>query len=1475
MLVLIVILLTAFALLNTSWAQNAIVQKVTKELSETLETEVSVGKINYRLFNTFHLNNLYVQDLNKDTLAFVQKLEADFDFWQIFKGKLLFNTIEIDKFDANLTFDLKGVSNLDFIIEKFKKPKKRDTSKPIEFNIKDIKLKDSSFRLLFREDSLQKSKTQFNGRNMFFSAINAQIAVDYLKNDSMIVHLKSFSTKEQAGLDVRNIETEVRGFNTGFRMPYLNIKLPNSELIMDSVKMEYDSIQVVKDIFRAVRWKSKIRPSYIALDDISTFYSNFKGMTSPIQLQGNLDGTISSFRVKELELQYKKSFVLKANVDMNGIPNIDETFLYADIKDFSVNKYEAQDFVSNITKQPFVLPNQLSQLGTIKYKGNISGFFSNLVAYGTVSTDAGVLKTDILVRLENQFEDLYYSGSLQSGSFNLGKLVENNLLGRANFKITTNGSKLHNKNINGTVQGKIPEIYFNNYNYTNIEVNGDYDGTGFEGTASISDPNLEASFYGLADFSKKLPVFNFDLAVENTDLNALKITPMYENAHLSFTANTNVIGNSLDNLNGFCLLDNIRFENKDRVLKMNQFLFESLVEDNNSYFSITSDYVNGSVSGKFKYSVLPTIFSSIVEEYLPAFSNSKTQIKNVGISSSDNYIDVYLIVKNTKQITEILDLPFTLDGISSVNGLIDEKGKTLLANASIPSVSFSGRNLENLNLTLNNEEEQLNLLANGDFQLNNSPFNVKLKINGRDNLLHSQIDWLNQDSIKSEGEFQFDTHFINENSAIATIINIIPTQMVIRDSIWDIHTAQINFKTDSTIDIHNLKLQNKLQHITIDGVASKNENDLLFVQMNEIDLNFILEMLKFDAIKINGLTSGMVYLNGILKQPAFEANLQIKDAHLNNSLLGDAQIHSGWDNVNEELLISGTFTEKNKTVALANGFYSLKNDSIDFIFDANQLNLGFLEKYLSSIIQNLSGRGTGLVRMFGSTKNIGFEGNALVENARAKIDFLNTTYSFTDSVYLTRKSIALKKIKIYDEEKNQGVLNGLITHDGSFKNMEYDVKIDAKNVLALNTKSTDNDYFYGKAYATGNIHIHGNEDESNIDIVAQSQPNTKVFISTGGKLITNSNEFITFIKKDTTEIVTTSTNKKHTDLHLMLQLDVQPNAEVQFIINPESGDMISGSGSGNLRLEIEPHSDMKLYGNYTIEKGNYFFSLQNLLRKQFKIEQGSTINWSGNPLDAKLNIQANYSITASLYDLMSEDILASNDRTRTSIPVECILKITDDLMHPAIAFDINLPSSDETLKLQVKNLINTDEMMNRQMIYLLLFGKFYTPDYNRNTTNAMTQTNAGLSLITNTLSGQLNNWLSQISNNVSLGVNYRTAGYGSTVSQEYEGEIMYQPNNRLIINGNFGYRDDNFAKNKIIGDLDIEYILTENAKWRLKAYNHTVDRYSLRTSPFIRGVGIVYKESFNNWNDLWREYIKSFKKDINKTEENDEENKGN
>jgi hypothetical protein len=359
----------------------------------------------------------------------------------------------------------------------------------------------------------------------------------------------------------------------------------------------------------------------------------------------------------------------------------------------------------------------------------------------------------------------------------------------------------------------------------------------------------------------------------------------------------------------------------------------------------------------------------------------------------------------------------------------------------------------------------------------------------------------------------------------------------------------------------------------------------------------------------------------------------------------------------------------------------------------------------------------------------------------------------------------------------------------------------------------------------------------------------------GGASTASDNSFIRFESPtDYTSSTPKTIDKNQFNTKVDLNLEVTNDADMQLIVDPKAGDVIAGRGTGNLRVQFDTFSDIKLYGTYTINSGFYLFTLQTIVRKDFRIDSGSTLSWTGDPFGAKVNIRAIYPLTASLSNILGSDELAASTR-RTSMPVNCILKLTDDLMTPTIKFEIDLPTADESLKQKVRNVINTKEMMDRQIAYLLVANSFYNPDQ---VTNA--NQSAISSFVTSTLSAHLNNFIQKTmqSDMLSFGFDVLQTDANDT---QYKAQVMLQPNDRIIVNSNVGYRNDNYTLNpedRYMLDVDFEYLLTESGKLRFKAYSHTIDRAQLKEAKTTQGMGFVYKEDFESFNEMWSYYWKVF-----------------
>lgn len=1453
--VLLVLLISPFILLQFSGIQNYVVDFLTKELSEKMETRIEIGRVNYKFFNNLEIRDFYMEDQQKDTLFFAAEMETGFSLTGLFKNRIIVSNLEFDRLYGNFKVDSTGRSNVDFIIKQFSK------SDSIRFDLNINKLSLRNSRIDYTKSGYRNlSSNIFNPDKMSWRNINSEIKVREISKDTVNVRVNHFNAREKSGFTLTNLSLKLLGSPKGFNFPELSIELPESKMDLGKLSVSLNSFADLKQLSQKAIFNFPLKDTQITLSDLSSFIPEFRNINDHVNVNALITGRISSLRLQNLKLTYGNSFVLDANLDISGLPNLEESFFYGQVNTLQFSSAELQDFISKVDNKPVILPTELNRLGLIGYQGNITGFLSDLVAYGNMRTNLGNISSDISLRFENHLRDVTYNGRLRTSGFQLGQLLDDKNVGRISIDMNTSGTKKTGQTLRGTASARLRELEFNKYTYSNAVFDGNYDGSGFNGTINIKDENIEADFSGILDFrNPRIPVFDFDIDLRNTNLYALNLIKEYPDSRLSLQGKTNMSGSNLDNLNGYLHFRNITFTNDNKTLNTNEIHFTSRTEPDNTRFIIRSDYLNGSFSGNFKYSSIGHTFKRIASRYLPALAEDNNK-------SMPNIVNIDLTIANTAEISKVLQLPYEFEGVTTLKGTIDENRNTLDFQSRSEAIKTSNQIFDNLTLRLETNRQKLQLT--GRTQMINKEselMNVFLSADAAANDLSAKLVWQNNRNETYAGEINTKTTFSKKEQKLQAHTRFNPTQIIISDSIWDIRSSDVYF-ADSIITINNFLFENKSQFFKINGIASRSQTDSIVISMNDLKMEYLTQLIRLSGIQFGGVTTGKLRLYNLLKEPIFLADLNIRDFSMNNDIIGNAKVTTTWDKVKNQLNIHSDFiNNKNDSVATLTGVFVPSKDSIDLAVDAQKLSAAFLNRYFEGVASNFAGFGTGDVRIYGPTKNILIEGDVIIREGRATIDMLKTTYRFNDRVVLTPTKIILNNITLYDEENNQAFANGIISHDGMFDDMNYDVKIRTDNILALNTRSVDEEFFYGKAYLGGTVNIFGNMDEANIVVNGVSRPRTKCYMSMGTASSVMESDFIRFIQKNIPVFETTENqeirqfaNEREFNVKVDMQIEVTPEAEMELIVDPTAGDKITGRGRGNLRVRFDTFSDVELFGTVEMETGYYLFTLQTVIRKEFRINEGSTIAWTGDPFGAQVNINGYYPLTASLADLIERDEL-QQITTRSSVPVHCLLYLTEDLMSPTIRFNIDFPASDETLKSRVKNVINTEEMMNRQILYLLLFHKFFTPDEMRAGTNVATGANEVFSFATASLSAQINNWIQTGLNSdiLSVGIDWQKT---DVASDEWKAQVLIQPNNRLIINGNIGYRNDNLSQSKFIGDFDIEYKLLESGKLRFTAYNHTVDRAQLREARTTQGVGLIYREDFNNLREMAQYYLNQIKK---------------
>ena len=615
-----------------------------------------------------------------------------------------------------------------------------------------------------------------------------------------------------------------------------------------------------------------------------------------------------------------------------------------------------------------------------------------------------------------------------------------------------------------------------------------------------------------------------------------------------------------------------------------------------------------------------------------------------------------------------------------------------------------------------------------------------------------------------------------------------------------------------------------------------------------------LDLLLGEEIGIFGELSGTTAIADPYNSLFLTSRLKVSDFTYLEKNFGDILLDNSWDQEKKKLNTTLKLVKDSKAGFDMTGYYQPEQDSINYHASFNDYPLESLLPILNSFANKVEGTGNGKVTIAGKLSEPKFHGNVAVTNAKIGIDYTKVIYSLSDTVRFSGDSIIFRNILVFDSEKNKARFNGVITHN-LFNHMTYNMFATTDNIMVLNTTTSDNNYFYGLAHGAGAIKIYGRVADIRLDISLKTKPGTQLNVPIENPESVNEYDFIRFVGGDSLQQknATAAMAQNSGGLELNLDIAATPDAKVQMLFKSTVGDAINGYGSGDLRFKYDREGNFLMYGDYKIDKGDYMFTLQNVLVRKFHIEQGGLISWNGDPYGAIVDLDAIYTLKAPINYLLIN--YNQNDNSRR-IPVQCKINLSKKLLNPAIKFDINFPTADERTKDELQQFISTQDDINRQMVSLMVMGQFFTPEYLRGRQDF--QTSAGNvvgSTTSDILSNQLSNWLSQISNDFDIGFNYRPGDQVNTNQMEFALSTQIL-NDRVTINGNIGNNSNlqSNATNPVVGEVEVFVKLNKSGKLQLKAYNRANDDLIYDTSLYKQGIGLSFREEFDTLGDLFNRY---------------------
>jgi hypothetical protein len=1422
-------------------------------ISSRLGAQVSMESVSVTWLSAITAKGVTVSGEDGEAVFEASFLTGSFRILPLLRGRVVFGGIRASGFNLMLRKENPDADlNIRFIVDALRGDGAGE-SPDISLEISSVLLRRG--RVSYDIGSAPHLPGRFDQSHIAVTEISANISLDVIKNDSLSLKVRRMGFKEASGFGLERLSFTAAGNADSLVIHDLAIDLPLSHIgvgraFIGRGDKADDTYIIGKAAIDFTLLASDLYPA-----ELAPFMPSLALFKDPVEVSAAVGGFVNDIDVRRMTLRYGDEVFVDGSIGLKDMLGEGEAYLLGRVNRMFITADGIDYLLDNLGAPKTYLPPPVRRLGTINFEGEISGFFDHLVAYGRLSSETCSLETDLLFgRYGEDGNDLYVKGTASSSGIPLGELSGgDNPYGLARFDVALDARRPQGGYLEGTVKVGVSEFDFRNYRYEDIEIMGRFGHNSLEGSVRVDDPNGSLSAEGVFRGGGDKPVLKLKASLSHFRPDNLNLYDKLEAPEVSLSVNVDLKGNGLDNLDGSVVIDSLSINTAHEDFFMRRMEVSAGGGAQERRIAVVSDIVNGEVSGAYTLPTLVAGFNNTLHAYLPALMDQVSAPR----TPSDHNLSLILTVEDTKKLSSTLKLPLTLTARARLTGFYNGSFNKFRAELFMPGFMLGETMFEGGKMTFENPLDMIDLrLSVAQYNEKGVRNYIDLAAKAQDNRIESLLALTDNKEESLKAKLNIAAAFTGEEDkatglhSLRTDIRIDESPLIIGDSEWKIDRAGIVIRK-GRLEVEDFLVSLGAQYVKVDGAVSGDPEDELVLSLNEMELAYIFDLVDIPVLRFGGKATGIFKLSDIYRRPSVDGNLRVEGFSFNRVRLGDLDLFSLWDDDRKGIFMSGNIIESDSARTSVGGYiYPVGvSEGLDLTFDAERLDVSFLAPFFDNVLTDFSGLGTGSVRLYGAFNGLDVEGGMMVEGGGVSVDFLNTRYMFSDYIGLGPGIIRADSLTLSDRSGNHGTLNAVVRHN-HFHDFEFDVDIQAVNMLVYDATERQRPMIYGPVYGSGSSRISGNEKVIDFDLNMRTGSMTAVSFNFNGSSTANAYDFITF--KDTPSSApeasipppAPSPQDGGTEYRVNLTLDVTPDANLELIMDPSSGDKIAGYGSGSVQIEYGNKSDLRMYGDFNILSGNYNFSLQQLIYKDFKIREGSSVSFRGDPEEAGLNINAIYSVTANIGDL-DPDLL--EESARTSIPVNCVLLLEGMLRNPSISFDLELPGTNNELERKVKSYANTEDMMTRQIVYLLVLNRFHPSDFAR-----AGRTNEFSAVTSAAISSQISSILRTITDKVQIGTNIRASQDGisdTEVEMLLSGRLW---DNRLLFNGNFGYKNNPNVKNVFVGEFDIEYLLTPSGEFRLKAYNHANDMYRyLKQSLTTQGFGIMYKKDFSSLYELF------------------------
>lgn len=1448
--------------------QNFVAREATEIISRKLGTRISIDRVDIGLFYRVSLDGFYVEDFQRDTLLYAGRLDARIKSLGLFGGGLVFSRAELSDARFCLRETPDGEMNIKQVVDKLSKKDKARAEGKFRLEIERLETDGLDFCMERLEHRNPSYGVDF--ADMHLIDIRAE-----LKNftiDGPVIHtdIGRLAMRERSGFVVEDLAGCLCIANGCIDIREGHIRTAKSNIELPSLSLIGLDWALYKNFVEEVDITAQVVNTTLSSDDIAYFSPKMKDWHLTLtDVNADVSGPVADMSGSLRSVRTGADTKLSVDFAAQGLPDVGKGHFKADISELTTSAADVDRLAAALTGKN--LPDEVLRIaknaGKIGLTGKFDGTLTAFAADAALATEIG--GATCLLQVSSLRDGCRgVLGDVKTSSLQLGELLENDLLGPLSLNVHVNG-ELSSEHSDAEVSGEILRLGINGYDYDSLRMKGHLVNREFNGLIEARDRNLRFDFRGLLDLNdEQRPRYDFALDLEEANLAALGVNRRDSVSVLAARIAARAVGRTLDDLNGIIFVRDVSYRYNDRELAADSVVIVGRNSLSDKFIRLRSDFVDADYEGKTSYKEVFAYLQQRFRDYVPTLDGGpgwQAQHPDT-VELADGYSQLTVNVRKINPLVNAVSPGLQIADGSQLLLRINPANDKLSFEAASDYIERGRMLVTRLNLDAHNRGDSLVFAASTeDLYLNSFHMScVGMSGGAKDNKLELITDFA--DTIGDvSGRIGFRSEFARGRGPAGRQIDLrlTPSYISRGEKTWNIYTDGITADT-SRIRIDRFRMVNAGQQLLLDGVVSRRLQDSVQLTLHNFELAPFSQFTSSMGYRVDGRTNGSATMKAVLGAGEVQADIVVDSISINDLAVPSIWLRSRWDFIQNR---AGILVQQRENLdTLVRGFYAPSQKRYYARATLDAVELSALDPLLKGVVERTGGNADVDIALRGSGKEANLSGQIAVRDFTTTVDFTQVTYTMPRAVIEVKNNhLIAEGVPLYDPEKNEGLFSIDLNLE-HLSNIFYSVKVLPKELMVLNTTSKDNDLFYGRIFASGSATIAGSKGGVKMDIVATTEGDSEFYMPLSGQSNAKTADFVTFVTPeqiDTTDYLVRKKllfqqqgRKKEaagSTMDITMALNVQDNTAFQLVIDPTVGSALKGRGNGMLNLHINPGNGIfNMYGDYTLIEGSFLFSLQNIITKKFIIESGSMIQWTGEPVDARLDINAVYKLKTSLQPLLNT-VTASSDDDQSgsrisdrSVPVDCKIHIGGRLSNPQLDFSVVVPVTDIETQAAVASVLNTQEAQAQQFISLVALGTF------SNSGSANIGASSGVATGLEMLTNQLTNWFSTDDYRIIL--NYR-AGSEMTGDEVDFGFSTNLINNRLLVEveGNYIIDNKQAVSNNVsnfMGEAHVTWLIDKSGNLRLKAFTQTIDRFDENQGLQETGIGISYKEDFNNFKDL-------------------------